>query len=376
MKTLQEAAADILKNSQTSAPADPIKKMPAQVNDLGGSTNENPDGGEVGKKAAAALSKTATPGKPAPVAAEPSKGKLKEEDESDSEELEVVEEDFEEEELSEEETEETVEEELSEEEIAELQQQKLDSIKSKMKELGVQEDIEAIFSGEEVSEDFVKKATVIFESAVISRAVAVVEEMEKEILEAAQESVQEIKEELESRIDNYMDYIAEKWLEENTVAVQSGLRAEIVEDFIKGLHNLFVENYIEVPDEQVDVLESMVDEVAELKEKLNEALNDNIRLSNVINESVRKDILSSVCEGLTATQTEKMKSLAEGVEFTTEGEYKEKLEIIKESYFSNKVSVKSNPLISEDLEEGGVVEEKQIPSIMQHYVKAISRTIK
>lgn len=377
MKTLAEAAAEVLNKSRTTAPAEPIKRMPAEINDLGGSTHTDPAGGEVGKKAAAALTKTATPGKPAPVGAEASKGKLKEEDEQEDLDI-VAEEDVETIEVDDDDIEDLddveIEEELSEEDYAEIEEQKIEMIKNKIKEIGFSEDMDALFGSETLSEDFRTKARSIFEAAVISRSVQVVEELEKDILQAADESVSEIQEELEARIDSYLNYVTEQWINENAVAIESGLKAEIFEGFMAGLHNLFVENYIEIPDDKIDVLENMTAEISELKEKLDDALHENIELSKVISESVKNEILSTVCEDLTATQTEKMKSLAEGVEFTTEGEYAEKLAIIKESYFSNKVNTPSS--FTTTLDESDDTIEQHVDGVMKHYIQAISRTIK
>jgi len=386
IKTLAEAAAEILSGSKSSAPAEGTKKLEGEVVDLGGSTNSQPDGGDVGKKASANATKV--PARPAdkPVAAEPSKGTVKEEEESDEdllfteEELDEYLNSLSEEELAELEAElsEEVEEEeaeLTEEEIAEAREAKIEMIRTAMKDLGIEEDMTALFGDENLSEDFKAKAATIFESAVIARAITVVEQLEEEILEAAEQSIEEIKADLEENIDSYLGYAINEWKEEHKVAIQSGLRSEIVEDFINGLRNLFAENYIDIPEEQVNVVEELTAKVDELQEELQTVLNRNIEMWKQIQEGEKKEILLSVCEGLTTTQIEKMKTLAEGVEFTADGEYREKLEVIKESYFSKKVGKDQVSLI-ETLHEDAPQEDPEVTSaVMSDYVKAISRTL-
>lgn len=388
IKTLAEAAAEILSGSKSSAPAEGTKKLEGEVVDLGGSTNSQPDGGDVGKKASANATKV--PARPAdkPVAAEPSKGTVKEEEESDEELLFTEEEmneyidSLSEEELAELEAElnaleeeSTEEAELTEEEIAEAREAKIEMIRTAMKDLGIEEDMTALFGEENLSEDFKSKAATIFESAVIARAITVVEQLEEEILDAAEQSIEEIKADLEENIDSYLGYAINEWKEEHKVAIQSGLRSEIVEDFINGLRNLFAENYIDIPEEKVSVVEELSAKVDELQEELQTVLNRNIEMWKQIQEGEKKEILLSVCEGLTTTQIEKMKTLAEGVEFTADGEYREKLEVIKESYFSKKVEKDQVSLI-ETLHEDVPQENPEVTSaVMNDYVNAISRTL-
>lgn len=408
VRTLAEAAAEVLARSKSSSPAEPMPKLPAaNWTDLGGSTLSDPNGNsDYGAKAAALVSKAAAPGKPAPVGQEGAKKLspqpqnavkalvepeelqssnkyptaiaeeeyVNEEDvlaEDDSDDVEDVE-DVSDENDSEEQ------EELSEEELAEIREAKYALVREKMSQMGVQEDINALFNGEELSEEFRTKATTIFEGAVIARAVTVVEELEKDILEAAEQSVEAIKQELEEQVDSYLNYMVEQWVQDNEVAISSGLKNEITEEFIEGLKNLFAEHYINVPEEKVDVMEEMAAEIAELNDKLNEAINDNIELAQAVTEAAKSEIVSSVCEGLTATQAEKVKTLAEGVEFTTEGEYVEKVKIIRESYFSgnsdqSKVKQASNQVaLTESVEPVQVTESN---SVMDRYVRAISRTL-
>jgi hypothetical protein len=388
IKTLAEAAAEILSGSKSSAPAEQPKKLEGEVVDLGGATTTQPDGGDVGKKASANATKV--PPLPAgkPVAPEASKGTVKEEEESDEdllfteEELNDYIDSLSEEELAELEAElnaleeeSTEEAELTEEEIAEAREAKIEMIRTAMKDLGIEEDMTALFGEENLSEDFKSKAATIFESAVIARAITVVEQLEKEILESAEESIEEIKKDLEENIDSYLGYAINEWKEEHKIAIQSGLRSEIVEDFINGLRNLFAENYIDIPEEKVSVVEELSAKVDDLQEQLNNALNANIEMNKKIQEGVKKEILLSVCEGLTTTQVEKMKTLAEGVEFTADGEYREKLAVIKESYFSKKVEKDQVSLIETLNEEVPQEEPEAASAIMNDYVKAISRTL-
>jgi hypothetical protein len=171
--------------------------------------------------------------------------------------------------------------------------------------------------------------------------------------------------------------MVEEWVNENQVAIESGLKSEIVEDFMTGLKNLFAEHYIDVPDEKVDLIAAMQEEIEELSEKLNESLNSNIELSQAIVEARKTEIVSSVCEGLTATQAEKVKTLAEGVEFTTEGEYIEKMKIIRENYFtseSSKVKQDQKAKAIQLSESEAPVVPEEVSPLMERYVRAIART--
>ena len=397
-RTLAEAAAEVLASSKAKAThatmqkgLDVYKDHPAaEVHDLGGATYEHPEGDDVGKKAADAAHTATAPG--AQPAADTKEKMHKVKDPSDHEGSEKVKPPFatqsghpeataghevaphHEEVESDEEviTEEEVE--MTEEEIAEAKKAKHHMMKEKMKHMGVKEDIEALFNGEELSEEFKLKAETIFEAAVIARALPLIEEMETEILAAAEDTVNEIKQGLEEQVDAYLGYMAEEWVKENEVAIETGLKNEITEEFMSGLKNLFAEHYINVPDEKIDVLAGITEEVEELKSKLNEALNKNIELSQAIVEAKKTEIISSVCEGLTATQAEKVKTLAEGVEFTTEGDYSKKLGIIRENY-SKAESVKQTQNAIALTESEEPVQVAEVSPVMDRYVKALSRTL-
>jgi hypothetical protein len=376
VRTLAEAAADVLAKSRAAAPSEPMPSIGAEVVDLGGSTQTDPSGGDVGSRAAAAVGTATPPG--TPPAADSKEGMKK----LAQEEAEVSEDDVEgTETIAEDEVEdEEIFEEMTAEEVEAAYAAKVAMLKEKLAALGSKEDIDAIFSGEELSEEFRTKVSTIFEGAVIARAVQVIEEMESEILAAAEETIEEVKQELEEQVDTYLNYMVNEWVQENEVAVDSGLKTEIMEEFMAGLKNLFAEHYIDVPEEKVDVLEAMAEEIDELKGKLNESLNDNISLALAITEARKAEIIASVCEGLTATQSEKVKTLAEGVEFTTEGEYEGKIKIIRESYFNQTASdtktVKqaSNPIAITESAEPVVTSNGDVSPSMDSYVKALSRT--
>ena len=237
----------------------------------------------------------------------------------------------------------------------------------------MKEDVDALFNGESLSEDFRVKATLIFEAAVQSRVEAIVEEVLDENDAVLEEAIQNVQAELSEQVDDYLNYVVEEWVDENQVAIETGLRAELVEDFIGGLKNLFAEHYIDIPDEKVDVAEALAAQVADLQQEAEET---NEVLATLVEElgSVKKaEAIARICEGLTQVQAEKMKSLAEGVEFTAEGDFDNKLAVIRENYFPSRVSVNSEvkTLQETSVEEPEVAE---VPSYMRHYVNAISKT--
>ena len=202
------------------------------------------------------------------------------------------------------------------------------------------------------------------------------EDVQEELFEQFEEAVEEVKEDLASKVDDYMNYIAEEWMKENALAIEKGLRAEIVEDFIKGLHDLFVEHYIDIPEEKVDVVEELTTRVGELEESLNDQINSAIQLKKELNEHKKLEAIHAVCEGLTQTQVEKMKQLAESVEFTSEEEFADKVVAIRESYFNAAVKSADSSALNEEIT---IEEEKKQtvsddPSIAQ-YAQTISKTL-
>jgi hypothetical protein len=249
--------------------------------------------------------------------------------------------------------------------------------KKKMMHDKMKEDVDALLDGENLSEEFKVKAATIFEAAVLSRAEEVITEAENELMEEFELVVEGLKEDMATKVDDYLNYMVEEWMKENEIAIEKGLRAEIVEDFIGGLRDLFVEHYIDIPEDKVDVVEELTDKVQELEDALNEQINRGVILAKEINEHRKLEAIYTACEGLTQTQVEKMKSLAENVDFTTESEFNSKLNVLKESYFKSEVVVGTSSTLNEGVE---VEEEKKSSKAssdptMDQYVKSISQTL-
>lgn len=266
---------------------------------------------------------------------------------------------------------------VSEEDELEAVHNAKEERKEKMKKK-MKEDMDALMSGEDLSEEFVSKATTIFEAAVLARAEEVIIEAEAELQEQFEIAVEEVKEELAAKLDDYLNYMVQEWVTENELAIEKGLRAEIIEDFIGGLHNLFKEHYIDIPVEKVDVVESLTARVEELEESLNEQITVAVELTKDLNEAKKIEAIYTACEGLTQTQVEKLKTLAENVDFTTGDEFAEKLETLKESYFTESVkSADKSALDDEVLIEEEVKAPKQGTgdSMIEAYAKTISQTV-
>ena len=244
--------------------------------------------------------------------------------------------------------------------------------KEKMKE-----DVDALLSGENLSEEFKDKATTIFEAAVYSRVEQIVECVEQDLQEQFEGALEEIKEELAGKVDDYLNYMVEEWMKENELAIEKGLRSEIVEEFIGKLRNLFIESYIDIPEEKVNVVEELADKVEELESKLNEEIGKNVQFTKQINEHKKMEAIHTACEGLTQTQVEKIKSLAEGVEFTTDVEFSDKLETLKESYFPSQVKASETNVLNEEvqIEEEAPKAKGAADPLMNVYSQAISKTL-
>ena len=218
----------------------------------------------------------------------------------------------------------------------------------------VEEDVNALLGGEELSEDFKEKAKTIFEAAINSKVAVVKEELEAQYQEKLAEEIEAAKESLAERVDSYLEYVADEWFEENALAVETGLKSEMTESFLEGMKGLFEEHYVSIPDDKYDVLESMVEKLDDMETKLNEQIEKNISLNGRLSEATADGILDQVSEGLAQTQKEKLASLSESVEFESEGQYREKLETLKESYFSDKKSpVAKTETLSEGVDEAG-----------------------
>ena len=244
-------------------------------------------------------------------------------------------------------------------------------------DVSVAEDVSAMFEGaEDINEGFKEKATTIFEAAVVAKVNEQLEKISTNFEAELTEEVETLQKEMTENLDQYLDYVVEQWMEENRLAVEQGLKAEMVEDFLKGLKGLFEEHYVEIPDEKVDVVEELATRAEELESKLNEQIEKNVELRGVVQQHDRDELVESVSNGLTDTQKAKFETLAEGIDFSDEETFVKKLEVIKESYFGNSEDTTSSYELDDDeplLEE---TSEKAVTSEMANYVNAISRSIK
>jgi len=221
-------------------------------------------------------------------------------------------------------------------------------------EYDVEEDVNALLGGEELSEEFKEKAKTIFEAAINAKVAGIKEELETQYQEKLAEEIEAAKESLAERVDSYLEYVADEWFEENALAIENGLKTEMTESFLSGMKGLFEEHYVTIPEDKYDVLESMVEKLDDMETKLNEQIEKNISLNGRLSEATADGILDQVSEGLAQTQKEKLASLSESVEFESEGQYREKLETLKESYFSDKKSpVAKTETLSEGVDESG-----------------------
>jgi hypothetical protein len=339
---LMEAAAEILAGSKKSASSMPIEKMPgADAVDLGGPTPTNGKPDDDSQKidtTKAAKSATAPTTKPSAASADTQDTlkKMSEEEETEEETL-----------------------------IDEKSHDK-EEMKKKMKE-----DMDSLFSDDStISEEFKSKAATIFEARVLDRVTQIEEEVESKYAGMLEEAVAEIKSDLTTKVDDYLNYVVEQWIEENQIAIESGLRAELTEEFIAGLRNLFAEHYIDVPTEKVDLVDELAGKVEELESKLNEEMERGISYAKALVESRKNEITREVCEGLTTTQTKNIKTLAESVEFSTEDEYKNKVETIRENYFPSGVKKADANDLHEQVED--TAEQKVITD---PFVAAVSQAI-
>lgn len=240
----------------------------------------------------------------------------------------------------------------------------------------MKEDIAELFGSEELTEEFKEKTSVLFEAAVNARVLAEVAALEEQYEEKLNEEIDFITESLAEKVDQYLTYVAETWAQENQVAIESSLRAEITEGFIDGLRNLFAEHYVTFPENKVDVVESLVTENEKLREKLNEEIKFNIELTSLVEDYTKEDIFNEASEGLALTQVQKFKTLVEGVEFDDVESYKKKLAIVKENYFKQPASSKPTSFITEELEADESTEVRYLEPQIAHYASAISRTAK
>ena len=294
----------------------------------------------------------------------------KEETEVESEEVVAEEETTEEEVVSEEET--TEEEVVAEEETVE--EEVVAEEEETEEEYNVEEDVNALLQGEELSEEFQEKARTIFESALRSKVSEIQEALETQYETKLVEEVEEIKTALTERVDSYLEYVSSEWMSENRLSVEAGLKEELNNSFMSGLKNLFEEHYVSIPEDKYDVLESMVEKLDEMETKLNEQIEKNITLNSRLSESVADGIFDEVAEGLALSQKEKLASLAESVEFESAKTYREKLEMLKESYFSAKKTPKAQ---TENLsEEVDIDATGHAPDYMNNYLRTLGAVSK
>ena len=203
---------------------------------------------------------------------------------------------------------------------------------------GVNEDVEALVNGEDLSEEFKAKAATIFEAAIVTRVKEEVARIEEEFDAKLEEAVAQNQEGLVEKVDGYLDYVVEQWMNENALALESGIKSEILEGFVAGLKNLFEESYIDIPEEKFDVLGAYEEEISDLEAKLNEAVEANIEMAAVINEATRQSIIDGAAEGLAETDKEKFYGLAEELAFEDAETFETKVQTIRENYFTNKTT--------------------------------------
>ena len=365
-----------------AAAAEPMPKLTTgrpdgqpSVEDLGGPTPENyrPDD-DSAKLKTPSLAQVKDVVNKGAKSADTMPAGVKEESEEVEEDQEIVSEaeTTEEEVVSEEET-------TEEEVVAEATDETEEEVQEETEaEFSVDEDVAALFSGEELSEEFQDKARTIFETAIKSKVEEVKEQIQVQYQAQLVEEVAAVKTELTERVDSYLEYVAQEWLEENQLAIENGLKTEMTESFINGMKGLFEDHYVSIPEEKYDVIESMVDKLDEMESKLNEQIDKNVALNRRLAESTADVIFAEVAEGLAVTQKEKLASLAENVEFDSEETYREKLVTLKNSYFSENATSAQRDA-AETVVESTQEQTTAAPeagSIMEAYLQTLSRVAK
>ena len=277
------------------------------------------------------------------------------------------------------EAEETEEEVVSEEEttedevVAESEETTEEVIQEE--EIDIEGDVQALLEGEELSEEFQEKARTIFEAAIKTKVTEIKENLETAYQQALVEELETIKEGLTERVDSYLEYVADEWIQENALQVEHGLKTEMTESFLEGMKSLFEEHYVTIPEDRYDVIESMVDKLDEMENKLNEQIDRNVALNRRLAESTSDVIFSEVAEGLALSQKDKFASLAENVEFESEADYREKLVTLKKSYFPEQKSTQSET--TETISEGVITEStQQVTGRMESYLSTLGRVSK
>jgi hypothetical protein len=244
-------------------------------------------------------------------------------------------------------------------------------------EYDIEEDVNALLAGEELSEEFQEKARTIFETAIKSKVVEIKEQLQETYEQALIEEVENIKQGLTERVDAYLEYVADEWISENALAVEHGLKTEMTESFLQGMKSLFEDHYVSIPEDRYDVIESMVDKLDEMEEKLNEQIERNVALNSRLAESVADVIFADVAEGLALSQKDKLASLAENVEFDSESNYREKLVKLRESYFPSNAGTQrdDSETLSEQATFGNDLQESVTP-MMEAYLQTLGRVAK
>ena len=247
----------------------------------------------------------------------------------------------------------------------------------KEKKAKMKEDIDAIFSGEELSEEFKTNAKAIFEAAVASRVTEIETDLQEQFDTKLNEQVDEIVSGIVDKVDEYLEYVVTEWTEEHKVSIEKNLKAEVAEDFMVGLKNLFVENYIDIPEDKVDLVDEMTKKLQDAETDLDKKITENADLVAELNAYKKDQAVHTVTEGLSEIQIAKLKSLAENIEFISEQDYKNKLTLTKKKYFESKETEKTAVSESKkDLDSADSELEESFTPIMEHYVKNISKIVK
>ena len=243
-------------------------------------------------------------------------------------------------------------------------------------ELNVEEDIAAIVNGEDLSEEFKSKASTIFEAAVSAKVISEVnqrvEKLEEDYKKELSEAKDEYQKTLTEKTDGYLNYVVEEWMKENELAVEKGIRSELVEDFMSGLKNLFTEHYIDIPEEKVDLVDDLFEKVEDLEQKLDESINANVETKQELSKYKKQEKLREVTEDLADTEKEKLEKLSEGVDYEDDEQYKEKLEVIKENYFP-KVTKETTQTITEEVENNETEIVEQVEASVEFYANRLKK---
>ena len=246
--------------------------------------------------------------------------------------------------------------------------EEVEAVENTIEEVNVEEDVAALFAGEELSEEFQAKAKTVFEAALHMRVEQVKAQVEEQSQAALAEELEGMKSEIVERVDSYLEYVSQEWIEENSLQIEHGLKSEMTESFLHGMKSLFEDHYVSIPEDKYDVVENMVEKLDDMETKLNEQIERNIQLNRRLGDTTAEGIFASVSEGLALTQKEKLASLAEGVEFEGEESYREKLTTLRESYFPAEMKSETSETLSEGVDSG-----RDVTNSMSRYLETLSR---